>query len=392
LFLQAIVFPRSNATPGNTHGLLNVTGAGAIEKVILPYTYENGTQVFLGDPGPGYPSFLYPNFTYIDGPTNVSRVMYDVNAPTNLSEYAIHKQRLLYYDSILIQGPLYLNESSSLISVTVAINDNTSRSDVLGWLTVVMDARLLYQVVSSPEGLESTGEALIIDPFINDSRFYQQVRDSSAAKISDVIVDFILPPYNNASLGYRHSLRAFATGNPDLPFTMAQYAAVLDAWSKQNNKINNAGDMISTTNEENIKVSVGYARLSTSLVDWVLIFEQGYDEVIGPINRFRDIVLACVFSVFVAVILVSFPLAHCAVKPIRALREATQKSIEQYDETDESELSPTSSDQGPHRDEEAGLQKKVDLKATGSIPMGPLIVMARQMILARSPEVHQCKQ
>jgi osomolarity two-component system sensor histidine kinase SLN1 len=365
LFLQAIVFPRSNATTRDTHGLLNVTGDGANGKVKLPYKYENGSQVFLGDPGPGYPSFLYPNFTYIDGPANVSSIQYDVSAPTNLSKYAIHKQRVLHYDSVLIQGPLYLGETSSLISVTVAINNNTSRSDVLGWLTVVMDARLLYEVVSSPEGLESTGEILIVGPFINDNLFYQSVRGSSAAKNADVIVTFILPPLNNATLGNRHTLRAFPTGadptgNPDLPFAMAQYPAVRDAWSRQNNKINNAGEMISSTNEEGIKVSVGYAQLSTKLVDWILIFEQSYAEVIGPINDLRDIVLACVFSVIVAVILVSFPLAHYAVKPIRALRAATQRSIEPYNETDESEDSPVSSGQGPHSDEESGLQRNVD--------------------------------
>jgi hypothetical protein len=125
------------------------------------------------------------------------------------------------------------------------------------------------------------------------------------------------------------------------------------------NIINNAGEMISSTNEEGIQVSVGYAQLSTSLVDWVLVFEQSYDEVIGPINHFRDIVFACVFSVFVAIILVSFPLAHCAVKPIRALRAATQKSIEPYDEAVESD-SPDFSDQGPTSDEEGGRQIKVN--------------------------------
>jgi hypothetical protein len=151
---------------------------------------------------------------------------------------------------------------------------------------------------------------------------------SSNKQNSNVIVDFILPPYSNTTLGDRHELRAFATGNPDLPFTMAQYLTVRDAWSKQNDIINNAGEMISSTNEEGIKVSVGYAQLSTSLVDWMLVFEQSYGEVIGPINRFCDIVLACVFSVFVAIIPVSFPLVHCAARPIRALRVAT---IEPYD-------------------------------------------------------------
>ena len=358
--MQAIIFPRSNATPGDIHGLLNVTGDGAVGIIKLPYTYENGTEVFLGDAGPGYPSFLYPNFTYIDGTTNVSSVQYDINAPTNLSQYMVHQRRTLNSNSVLIQGPLYVNESSSLISVTVAINNNTSRSDVLGWLTVVMDARLLYEIVASPEGLESTGEVLIIGPLIDDNLFYQQVRGLPSAENSDVIMTFILPPSSNATLGNRHALRAFTNGNPDLPFTMAQYPAVLDAWSKQNHGINNAGQIISSTNEEGIKVSVGYAQLSTMLVDWVLIFEQSYDEIIGPINHFRNIVLACVFSVFVAIILVSFPLAHFAVKPIRALRAATQKSLGPYDASDEGEVSHATSIPDSHGDEETGLRIKVE--------------------------------
>jgi hypothetical protein len=124
-------------------------------------------------------------------------VEYDVSSPTNLSKYLIHKRRVLYHDSNLIQGPLYLNETTSLISVTVAITNNASRSDVLGWLTVVIDARPLYEIVASPEGLESTGEVLIVGPFINDNLFYQKVRGSSAEQNSDVIMTFILPPYSN---------------------------------------------------------------------------------------------------------------------------------------------------------------------------------------------------
>jgi osomolarity two-component system, sensor histidine kinase SLN1 len=50
--------------------------------------------------------------------------------------------------------------------MTVAVNNNTSRSDILGWLTVVMDVRLLYGIVASPEGLDSSGEALVISPLM----------------------------------------------------------------------------------------------------------------------------------------------------------------------------------------------------------------------------------
>jgi hypothetical protein len=36
-------------------------------KILLPYTYDNGTEISLGDASSGYPRELYPNLTYIDG-------------------------------------------------------------------------------------------------------------------------------------------------------------------------------------------------------------------------------------------------------------------------------------------------------------------------------------
>jgi osomolarity two-component system, sensor histidine kinase SLN1 len=56
--------------------------------------------------------------------------------------------------------------------------------------------------------------------------------------------------------------------------------------------------------------------VESELVDWVLIFEQSYAQVVSPINRFRNIVLACVFLVMGAIVLVTFSMAHYAVRPI----------------------------------------------------------------------------
>jgi osomolarity two-component system, sensor histidine kinase SLN1 len=260
LLLQAVINPRSNVTPSGIHSVANVTGDWVKGRIQLPYNYTNGTPIYLGDPDEGYPKELYPNFTYVDGPTNVSRVEFEDDT--------------LHYDSILFLGPLYLNNSSSLISITVAINNNTSREDILGWLTVVLDARLLYNVVASPEGLGDTGEVLLIGPIREDNLFKQDVAGASAADNADVDVWYVLPPPNDRALGYRHNLRAFGTGNPDLPFKMAAYPAVLNAWSKINNKLNNAGAQISTHNEEHKIVSTGYAQVDYEWVDWILVFEQ----------------------------------------------------------------------------------------------------------------------
>jgi osomolarity two-component system, sensor histidine kinase SLN1 len=188
--LQAVINPRSNVTSSGIHSVANVTGDWVKGRIQLPYYYTTGTPIYLGGPDEGYPKELDPNLTYVDGPTNVSRVEFEDDT--------------VHYNSILFLGPLYLNNSSSLISITVAINNNTSREDILGWLTVVLDARLLYNVMSSPEGLGSTGEVLLIGPITEDNLFKQDVEGASAADNADVDVWYVLPPPNDMALGYRH--------------------------------------------------------------------------------------------------------------------------------------------------------------------------------------------
>ena len=82
----------------------------------LPTSYPNGTKVFLGDRGSGYPTSLYPNFTWSTETGNVTYVSYE--------------NRKLYYNGTLLLGPLYLDTKSALLSMTVAVNNNTSRTYV----------------------------------------------------------------------------------------------------------------------------------------------------------------------------------------------------------------------------------------------------------------------
>ena len=112
---------------------------------------------------------------------------------------------------------------------------------------------------------------------------------------------------------------------------MDDFPAALDAWSQNNSKIYNAGALISTHNEENIHVSAGYARVPIDLVDWVLVFEQGVNEVYGPVNQFRNVIIACIFGVVTAILVGCFPIAHCVFRPIRELRAAAQKAVASYE-------------------------------------------------------------
>jgi osomolarity two-component system sensor histidine kinase SLN1 len=140
-------------------------------------------------------------------------------------------------------------------------------------------------------------------------------------------VKFVFPP-NNISNSNRHdkywdNLTNFGTSN----FSMGEYPVAVTGFGKQNSPINHAGSSLTTKNENNVSVSVGYARPNTTLVDWLLIVEQSHAEAWAPITRLRKIVYACVFGTMGFVILVVLPMAHFSVRPIRRLRDATEKSI-----------------------------------------------------------------
>lgn len=112
LLLQAIIFPKNDTGIGNLHGLLHVTGEGIGGTIPLPYTNPNGSTVFLGDPGLGYPPSLYPNLTFT---TTV------VNSTYNISN-ALFEGRPLTPDSTLVLGPFDLNETASLMRLVLSTN------------------------------------------------------------------------------------------------------------------------------------------------------------------------------------------------------------------------------------------------------------------------------
>lgn len=222
LLLQGIIFANSDTGPGNMAGLINVTGDGVLGSIALPYHDANGTQIMLGDDGLGFPPVLYPNFTF------TSTV---VNSTYNDSS-AFFDGKPLYSNSTLVIGPWPVNESFALLSLTVAINNNTSRSDVLGWLTVVLDARMLYAIVDSPEGLEETGQVLLVAPATTNNLYDVPPEGRDSATLGKTEVRFALPPQNNNTLGNRHLTRAYnSTAGSQLPFSMKSYPAVLDAYT-----------------------------------------------------------------------------------------------------------------------------------------------------------------
>ncbi|KAI0431227.1 osmosensing histidine protein kinase SLN1 [Xylaria sp. FL1042] len=323
--LQAKLFSRNET--GDPNGLLNVT-ADNIADILLPYKAPDGSDVYLGNTTVGYPPTLYPNITYYPStdpdplePNNtvvIARPFPDIRIDSGVDG--------------LVLGPLVINESYALVSLTLPVRWTPMPDAILGYMTVVAEATTIIGITSSLEGLANTGTVLLVGPATGWNRFSKynlpaNSTDPAAANFSSVDVQFVLPPPVRTNQSSRHSERVWASGNYDEPFKVTDYYAVYKAFTKRNLKVNNASSTLSTTNEQGVAVAIGYARPPTTLVNWTLIVEQARSEAFIPINTLQHILLGTVFGTTGVVLLFIFPCAHISVKPIRRLKDATEKSI-----------------------------------------------------------------
>lgn len=327
---QARIYSRN--TTGSVYGLLNVTGL-TTPRIPLPYDSPNGTEAFLSDDpaGGGYPATLYPNLTYVDTGRPSS-----TNPDTNIfSASAFPDVRLSDNDGLLL-GPLVINSTFALMSLTVPIRSNNNTNFILGYMTIIASASGIVDVMTSREGMGESGVVLLIGPVSASNRFNASA-SQSASNASYVPTDstafgrsqvhFVFPPETDGAPSQRHKQHSFDSGNYNAPWPLKDYPEALTALSTKNPKVNNATAALWTTNEEGKSVSVGVARPQSSLVTWAVTVEQARWEATAPINTLRTILLGCVFGTAGLVLLLIFPCAHWSVMPIRRLKDATEKSV-----------------------------------------------------------------
>lgn len=230
-------------------------------------------------------------------------------------------------NQVLLLGPLLINSTHSLVSMTVPIVNNTSYTDIMGYMTVVLDNSLIWDVVNSSIGLTETGVTLLIGP----NTINNMITNTSQARVSvdrnsarDLELRFVLPPEERYSKK-RHA--EFAYGNRET-FNGSRYHLVLEGLTQTSTAINNAGGALSSRNEENIKIGLGYAKVPTSFCDWLVVVESSRSEAWGPINIIQNVLLACIFATAFGAALWTFPIAYWGSAPIRRLREATTNAIE----------------------------------------------------------------
>ncbi|KAJ5758351.1 uncharacterized protein N7511_007045 [Penicillium nucicola] len=311
---QAIIY--SNNGQENKETLLNVTSE-TVPDIKLPYYYPNGSSVMLGNEGIGYPPSLYPNLTYQGTGDNDSVTVYA------FPEYS------LGLDSAMLLGPLKVNTSFSLVSLTLPIVNNTSNTEILGFVTIVASAANLQSVVSSRDGLGNTGQVLLLGPTQPENTFVASAQPATATSTADAAglekaqVHYVFEPTPLPSQASRHS--GMST---DTPFALSTYPMAMRAMLQSYGNQGKAFSQLSTQNEKGINVAVGAVRPQNTLVQWVLLIEESHSEAFSPILRLRKIILACVFGTAGAIILFVPLLTHWAVAPIRRLREAAKRSVE----------------------------------------------------------------
>ncbi|KAL8808916.1 MAG: hypothetical protein Q9223_000179 [Gallowayella weberi] len=324
MLVQARVVSKNGTGIAGPYGLINVTAQDITGQVLLPYPHPDGSLAYLGDNDTGYPPSLYPNLTF------ASTVLND----TFNTSTAYFGGAQLYSNASLFLGPMRVNSSLSLVSVTSPIINNTSDADILGWLTMVINGSSLFDLQDATEGLGDTGEILIVGPTTQLGRLPKEIRSGrNDGKVKRDLaktqaVTYILPPAANSSRSTRHTSRDWSQTNTS--FEMQEYPAILDAYSENKGAFKSSGSLLSTRNEEKKHVSAGYALAMAPMVDWLLIVEQSYGEVHEPIDRLRHILLACVFGTAGLLVILVFPIAHLSVRPIRRLQEATKKTVEPY--------------------------------------------------------------
>lgn len=290
--------------------------ANSMRDVQLPYQSSNGQTATMGDDESGYIPELYPRYTVHPIPYNSTFNVYK----------AEYNGRVIDNTSYLLSGPYRVNDSLSLISITLPIINNTSNIETLGWLTTVLDASLITDPVNALEGLGTSGLTLLIGPDNSTNKFPAGYLygSSSAGSLEHASIRFLLTPtVRNGTRRHTNHVNASSS----TAFDWAEFPAIREGFTKATHVANNANSIVSTENEDHQNVAVGYALVENPMVDWMVLVEQSRDEVWSPIHHLRNLLLACVFGTMGALLILAFPVAHYSSRPIRRLRDATRKTV-----------------------------------------------------------------
>jgi len=279
--LQAVVYDPSlgngNHTPGGLNilggrlGLMNVTGENA-RSIVIPASPDNGWKAgYLGN------STDFYGETATSERIQAGEILHD-GFPDSLYPTAADND----LDEVVarggvVMGPVKVNGSFFIMSITNPIINNTSKADLLGFLTVVVNAQLVYDVVRDTRGLGDTGQVILVGP--NTPNNLLSSREEALVKLQGrhpknatidpekMIFRYLFPPKLSEDLdgtkdtwsSFPAVKKAFIEGFqlpfPKVPKPFDQIGfSMLEA---NEEKIRSAGCMEKTVNAQGDKVSAG---------------------------------------------------------------------------------------------------------------------------------------
>ncbi|CCK72829.1 histidine kinase KNAG_0L02110 [Huiozyma naganishii CBS 8797] len=189
------------------------------------------------------------------------------------------------------------NGSSYLMSMSLPIFANPSiiltDSRVYGYVTVVMSAEGLLSVFNDTTALERSYVAIVSAVYTN------------ATKLD--AYRFVFPPFGSTS----------SILNETFPLNNNTFLSSALRQGK-------GGALKSTRLFYRLKLAVGYSPSTSNLANWVAIVAQAESVFISPATKLAKIIAGTVVGIGVFAMLITFPLAHWAVKPIVRLQKATE--------------------------------------------------------------------
>lgn len=190
-----------------------------------------------------------------------------------------------------------LNGSSYLMSMSLPIFANPSiiltDSHVYGYITVVMSADSLKNVFDDTTALEKSNVAIVSAVYDNN--------DTLSA------YNFVFAPYGVSS---NILSETFTIKNGTFLSTSLRQGK--------------GGALEKTKFLYNKKVAVGYSPCSVTFINWIAVVLQSESVFMEPLTKLTKIISGTVVGIGVFVCLITFPLAHWAVKPIVRLQKATE--------------------------------------------------------------------
>ena len=254
---------------GGRLGLMNVTGENA-RGILLPGSEENGfSSGYLG------------NDTSLDGQRSTFERLQTGEALHDGFPDALYpKASLIDPETIrtrdgMVMGPMQVNGSFYMMSFTCPIIDNVSKGELLGFLTVVVNAKLVYDVVRDVRGLGDTGQVILAGPETPDNRYHtKDVANfiihganpwNRTVDFDKMTFKYLFPPARSPQLGqsiqnwgsYPSVKKAYIDGFK-IPFASSSPNDTSSTNQLADEQERSAGRMDETRNSIGKKVSTGY--------------------------------------------------------------------------------------------------------------------------------------